>query len=255
MKNPRTILITGASSGIGEALARRYAGSGVSLFLSGRDALRLEAVGAACTASGAAVSTKIIDVGDQQAMADWIADIDQATALDLVIANAGISGGTGGNGLRGLDAATREIFRINVDGVFNTVHPTLTAMRGRRTGQIAIVSSVAGFVGMPSSPGYSASKAAVRSYGEALRGRYARDGVEVSVICPGFVESRITAANKFHMPFLMPVDKAARIIVRGLARNQGRIAFPWPTYAMIRLAAMLPVFIVEKLFSRLPDKD
>jgi len=254
MRDPRAILITGASSGIGEALARRYAGPGRSLFLSGRDEARLETVAAASTALGAEVSTQIIDVGDQQAMADWIADIEAHTPLDLVIANAGISGGTGGDNLRGLDAATREMFRINVDGVFNTVHPALTAMRTRQRGQIAIVSSVAGFIGLPSSPGYGASKAAVRSYGEALRGRYARDGVAVSVICPGFVESRITAANKFRMPFLMPVDKAAGIIVRGLARNRGRIAFPWPMYATIRLAAMLPVFVVERLFSRLPDK-
>ena len=254
LQNPRTILITGASSGIGEALALDYARAGRTLLLSGRDAARLEAVGAACAGRGATVSLKTIDVGDEQAMAEWIGEADEKTPLDLVIANAGVSGGAGAGKAGGLNQATREIFRVNVEGVFNTVHPALALMRARGRGQIALVSSMAGFVGMPSSPGYGAGKAAVRSYGEALRGRYAADGVEISVICPGFVVSRITARNKFPMPILMSADKAAGIIVRGLARNQGRIAFPWPMYALIRLISMLPVFVVEKMFRRLPDK-
>ena len=100
------------------------------------------------------------------------------------------------------------------------------ATRGR--GQLAVVSSLAGFRGLASSPAYSASKAAVRVYGEAMRGFAARYGVEVSVVCPGFVRSRLTATNQFPMPLLMDSDKAARIIAKGLERNRGRIAFPWP---------------------------
>jgi short-subunit dehydrogenase len=250
LQNPETILITGASSGIGEALARHYAKAGVTLVLTGRNQERLSRVETACREQGATVVAKAIDVADQLAMADWIAEIDSRSPLDLVIANAGISGGASG----GLDNATREIFRINVEGTFNTVHPALTVMRARQRGQIALVSSLAGYIGMPGAPGYGASKAAVRSYGEALRGRYAAAGIEVSVISPGFVVSGITDKNKFPMPFLMTADKAAGIIARGLARNKSRIAFPWPMYAAIRLAAMLPVFVTEKLFGRLPKK-
>jgi len=251
LQNPKTILITGASSGIGEALALHYAKAGVTLVLAGRNPERLARVETACQERGASAITKAIDVGNEIAMANWIGEIDAQTPLDLVIANAGISGGASG----GLDAATREIFRINVEGTFNTVHPALTVMRSRQRGQIALVSSLAGYIGMPGAPGYGASKAAVRSYGEALRGRYAAAGIEVSVISPGFIVSGITDKNNFPMPFLMAADKAAGIIARGLARNKSRIAFPWPMYAAIRLAAMLPVVVTEKLFGRLPAKD
>ncbi len=250
---PGAILITGASSGIGEALARDYAESGRFLALSGRDEERLEGVAEACRGFGAEVAAQTVDVADRDATAKWISDIDADHPLDLVIANAGIAAGTGGRGES--ENQTRDIFAINLAGVINTVWPALGPMRKRRHGQIAIVSSIAGFRGSPGTPAYSASKAAVKAYGEALRGWLKPDGIRVSVVCPGFVRTRMTEKNDFPMPFVMDAAKAARIIRRGLERNKARIAFPWPMYFLAWLLGALPPGWTEPLLKRVPKKD
>ena len=252
METPRSILITGASSGIGAALAREFAAPGIGLALSGRDTDRLAEVSAACRSSGAEVDERILDVADREAMEDWISAVDAARPIDLVIANAGISGGTAGDG-EGEDQA-RAIFRTNMDGVLNTVYPAAGYMRRRGSGQIAIMSSLASFRGYPGAPAYSSSKAAVRVYGEALRGALAVDGIGVSVICPGYVRSRMTDANKFPMPMLMDAERAARIIRRGLVNNRARIAFPWPVYAVALMFGALPPWLIDPLMVRLPKK-
>jgi short-subunit dehydrogenase len=128
-------------------------------------------------------------------------------------------------------------------------------MRKRGRGHIAITSSIAGFRGMPGAPAYSASKAAVKAYGEALRGWLAADGVRVSVICPGYVESRMTAGNAFPMPFLMSAERAARIIKRGIEHNRARIVFPWPTATAAWLLGFLPPAWTDPLLTRLPKKE
>lgn len=243
------ILITGASSGIGEALAFVYAAPGVHLSLSGRDAARLEAVVAACRSKGAVANGAIVDAADEVATTEWIKACDAQAPLDLVVANAGISGGMGSH------EQTRRILRTNVDGVVNTVLPAVDVMRPRKRGQIAIVSSLAGFRGLGGAPAYGASKAAVRVWGEGLRPILARDGIGMSVVCPGFVVSRMTDVNKFHMPFLMDTDKAARIIQRGLTANKGRISFPWPMAFVVWLLSILPNRLAELLTHGLPDKN
>jgi short-subunit dehydrogenase len=242
--DPRSILITGASSGIGESLALAYARSGLFLALAGRDGDRLEAVAAACRAKGAAVETAAFDVSEAAATARWLEDADDRHRLDLVVANAGVSlSGAGPGGVL-------RLLEINVGGVFNTVLPSIPRFRERRHGQIAIMSSIAGLRGLPSAPAYAASKAAVRSWGEGLRGRLEPEGIGVSVICPGFVESRITAANPFPMPMIMPAERAARIIVRGLARNKPRIGFPWRAILGMTLLAALPQDLANHLLMR-----
>ena len=251
--SPRAILITGASSGIGEALARDYAGPGRFLALSGRDAGRLEAVAEACRTFGAEVAAATVDVQDRDATRRWIAGLDAEHGLDLVIANAGVSAGTGGRGEN--ETQARDIFAINLAGVLNTVWPVIPAMRERGQGQIAIISSVVAFRGLPGAPAYSASKAAVRAYGEALRGWLAADGVRVSVVCPGFVRTRMTEGNVYPMPFLMDADKAARIIRRGLKRDRARIGFPWPSYLGMWLLGALPPGLTDRLFKRIPKKE
>ncbi|NKB57880.1 MAG: SDR family NAD(P)-dependent oxidoreductase [Alphaproteobacteria bacterium] len=252
MTHPKSILITGASSGIGAALAQEYAAPGVRMALGGRDLVRLDAVGDACRSAGADIAGSVIDVTDHSAMREWLEAEDRQVPLDLVVANAGISGGAADGGESSAQAS--EIFRTNVDGVLNTVHPAAEVMRRRGRGQIAIMSSLAAFRGFPGAPAYSASKASVRVYGEALRGALAVDGVRVSVICPGYIRSRMTDANTFPMPMLMDADRAARIIRRGLSKNRPRIAFPWPVYAVAWLLGVLPPRLTDPLMSRLPKK-
>ncbi|AWK86901.1 SDR family NAD(P)-dependent oxidoreductase [Azospirillum thermophilum] len=252
MRAPRSVVITGGSSGIGEALALLYAAPGVALALTGRDAARLEEVAARCRAEGATVTTARLDSSDRAGMADWLAEVDARTPVDLLIANAGISAGTGG-GMETEEQA-RRIFAVNLDGVLNTVHPLLPAMRVRRRGQIALMSSLAAFRGFPGAPAYCASKAAVRVYGESLRDDLAAEGVGVSVICPGFVKSRMTAVNRFPMPFLMETEAAARVIRRGLERNRARIAFPLPMAASVWLLSLLPPGWTDGLLVRAPRK-
>lgn len=260
MREPKAILITGASSGLGEGLALAYAGPGAFLAISGRDEERLAAVGNACRDKGAEVETEILDVVDAAAMEAWIRRIDAARPLELVIANAGIGAGTGRHGEP--SEQVRRVFGINCDGVLNTVLPAVERMLARERpdsrkprGQIAIMSSLAGFLGFAGAPAYSATKAAVKVYGEALRGALYKDGIEVSVICPGFVKSRMTARNKYPMPFLMDTDRAVEIMRRGLAKNRARIAFPFPVYAMVWLLAALPPRLTDLFMRRLPAKE
>ena len=248
-QTPRNVLITGASSGIGEALARHYAAPGTTLALTGRDRERLTAVAAACSAAGAAVESAAIDVIDRDGLRAWIEGVDDRAPLDLVIANAGISAGMGAR--REDEAAARRVLATNLEGVLNTVFPVMPRMIARRAGQIALVSSLAAFRGLPTAPAYSASKAAVKSLGEAWRLQLEGDGIRVSVVCPGFVTTRMTARNKFPMPFLMSAERAAEIIARGLARDVGRIAFPWPTAAVSWLMGALPGRLSDALTRRL----
>ncbi len=252
MWNPRSIVITGASSGIGEELAYAYAAPGVVLGLTGRDPGRLAAVAERCRGLGAEVEDVVLDAADRDAMAAWLAAVDARAPVDLVIANAGISAGTG-DGTESEEQA-RRIFRVNLDGVLNTVHPLLPRMQARGRGQIALMASLAAFRGMPGAPAYCASKAAVRVYGESLRGELAGQGIGVSVICPGFVKSRMTAVNRFPMPFLMETPTAARVIKRALAGNKGRISFPAPMAAAVWLLAALPVGWTDSLLRMAPKK-
>jgi NAD(P)-dependent dehydrogenase (short-subunit alcohol dehydrogenase family) len=234
----RHILITGASSGIGAALARRYAGADTRLALGGRDGARLDAVAAACRERGALVAAELIDVTDPAATRRWVLAADAESPLDLVIANAGISSHAGAE--IESEARARAVLAVNLDGVLNTAYPALERMAGRGRGQIALMSSLAGYRGFPDAPAYSASKAAVKALAEAWRGALAARGIRVSAICPGFIETPMTARNKFRMPFLMTAERAADIIAKGLERDRARISFPWPMTLGSWLVAAVP---------------
>ncbi len=246
------ILITGASSGIGRALAISYSKSGVNLFLSGRNKEKLQETKKLCEALKANVLLEILDVRDEEKCKSYIEKIEEKYEVYLVIANAGISAGTEG-GPESFDQV-KSIFQTNLDGVLNIIHPTIEKMKNRKKGQIAIISSLAGFRGLPSSPAYSGSKAAVRVYGEALRGNLAKLGIKVNVICPGYVKTPMTAVNNFPMPFIISDERCARIIQNGLAKNKSRIAFPFPLYFTVWLLTLISTKITDPIFARLPGK-
>ena len=246
----RTILITGASSGIGKALALRVSEAGVTLALSGRDGPRLNAVAGECRQRGATVVTRQIDARDRAAMTAWITGIDRETPVDLVVANAGVMSGTPPQGLiEGSDEAY-NLIEINVLGVLNTVQPLLAPMMERRHGQIAIVSSLAAFIALPDSPSYCASKSAVLSYGLALRALLADKGINVSVICPGYITTPMSAREQVRKPQEMSAEKAADIIVPGLAKNRAVIAFPRRLALLTRINALLPDRLRRALLPR-----
>ncbi len=244
------VLITGASSGIGAALARSLAEPGRHLFLLARSRERLAATVRACEAKGATATAIVCDVRDKATMAEAVCAADDAVPLALVIANAGI--GVVGGRAEELECIAEDVFAVNVTGVFHTVHPILPRMCARGQGQICLIASIAGLYGLAPAPAYSASKAAIIAYGQGLRGRYAKGGVRISVACPGFVRTPMTADNRFPMPFLLDADDAARRILRGLARDKPIIGFPWPLYAAARLLTYLPAGLADRLMRSLP---
>lgn len=245
------ILITGASSGIGAALAEQYAKAGTTLILIGRNAERLDAVAARCRANGAEVITGYIDVTDKEKLAAFIVEADAKHPIDLAIANAGISAGNFDGELL---ARADEVFGVNLNGVLNTIHPLIPRMVARKRGHIALMSSLAGIRALPSAAAYSASKAAVRFYGDALRGELKQHHVHVSVITPGWITTPLTAKNDFPMPLLMSAERAAARIIHSLAQKKSRVAFPRRLYLPLRWLDALPIFVSDPLFARMPKK-
>ena len=234
------IVISGASSGLGRALSLEYAGRGVSLGLLGREEARLREIAAQAEARGATVRAAAIDVRDSKAMRSYLLDFDAASPIDCVIASAGVTMVTPPESdVEDLTKAA-QLFEVNLNGVMNTIAPIAPLMRGRRSGQIALFGSIAAFAPPPDSPTYAASKAALVAFGLATRALYRADGVSVSVICPGFVDTPMTRSFSSWKPFLISSEEAARRIRRGLERRKAIIAFPWPLYAAARLQQWLP---------------
>lgn len=246
----RSILITGASSGIGAALARTYSGTGVRLALSARNADRLEAVAVACRSNGADVRTALVDVRDADAVAGWVTAEDSATPIDLAIACAGITGGVAPHRPMEKPDAVRAIVETNLLGALNTVLPALAAMQPRARGRVAMVGSLAGLRGLPYSPAYCAAKAALAAYAQALRGTAGKAGLGVTMVLPGFVDTPLDNAVRSAKPFRMSPEKAAGIIKRGLARGRRSIVFPRRLYFALKVAAALPDILIDPILRR-----
>ena len=251
MRSPFPVtIITGASSGLGSALAHAYARPQAVLGLLGRDRHRLRATAEACEAKGARAKAAAIDVADAPAMAAWLGQFDREHPVDLVVANAGISAGPEPDSpSEGVETATRQIC-VNLLGAINTVEPLLPAMCARGRGQVAVVASIAAYRGLPYSPGYCASKAGLRAYAEALRPRLAPRGVGVTIVCPGFFNSPMTDRFNGPTPFLASGEAAARIVKRGIDRGRRRVAFPWPLVLGLQFCDIAPAFIGDAILRR-----
>jgi short-subunit dehydrogenase len=237
---PRTVVITGASGGIGEALALRYAREPARLGLLGRNNLRLGEVAAACRRDATEVQTASIDVRNRQDLRAWLEAFDEAGPVDLLIANAGVMAGTAADGSIESSDDSCALLETNVLGVVNAIHPLLPRMMSRGRGQIGIVGSIAGLVPLPDSPSYCASKSAILSYGLALRGLMRPRGIGVTVICAGYVTTSMSQQESGWKPFEMSAARAAELIHRGLARNQAVVAFPFLLALLARIGGILP---------------
>lgn len=247
MHEPKSILITGAGRGIGTALARAYADTDVHLFLGDIHAERLASV---CSSLGQFSSTihgRVIDITDRAAMEDWIAEAESIKPLDLVIANAAISHG---NKVREeTEDQIRAVFAVNLDGTLNTILPALRRFRERKQGQIAVMSSLAGFRGFPHAPSYCATKSAIRIFGQGLRARVKREGVSISVVIPAFVRTPMTDANLYGMPGIIEADKAASIIKAKLAKKKPEFIFPQPYPLLAWLLSVVPPSLIARITS------
>ena len=246
------VFVTGASSGIGAALARHYAKPGTSLGLFARRADALAAL--AESLSPASVAVYAGDVRDEEALRRAATDFMTRIGMpDIVIASAGISVGTS-TAHREDNAQFRAILETNVLGMVHTFQPFLPAMISARSGRLVGIASVAGFRGLPGAGAYSASKAAVISYLESLRVELYGTGVSVVTICPGYVATPMTAGNPYRMPFLMPADKAARLIARAIARRRRFYVLPWQMAGLGKLFRIVPKRLYDRVFSRAKRK-
>jgi short-subunit dehydrogenase len=243
------VVITGASSGLGAALARSYAGPGSVLGLIGRNEERLGLTADACRALGAAVETAAIDVADGPAMEAWLTGFDSAHPIDLLVANAGISAGPDPEAAGEPASLTLRQINVNLAGAVHTIAPLVPRLCARGRGRIVVIASVAAYRGLPNSPGYCASKAGVRAYAEALRPRLAGYGVGVTVVCPGFFSSPMTDRWDGPTPFLTSGEGAARRVKRGIDRGRSRIDFPWPLVFGMRFCDLAPAMIGDRILA------
>jgi short-subunit dehydrogenase len=248
--NKKTLLITGASRGIGEQLAYRYASSHTNLILIARDLKKLEAVAQYCKKQGAHTLYEGIDVQDGPALKEFISELDANMPIDLVIANAGVSSTLQSNWQPEHEEEIHQVFAVNLQGTLNTVSPLIHKMIERKKGQIALMGSMAGLRGLPQSPSYCASKAALHIYGQSLRAWLSRYHVGVSVICPGYVKTQMSDRLTGFKPFLISSEKAAHIIHKGLLKNKNHIAFPWPLHYLTQLSRLLPSKLVDTVLNQ-----
>lgn len=250
---PQSIFITGASSGIGKALSIQFAAKNITLFLCGRNKERLEQTASACEEKGAIVHLFLFDTTNKEEAQEAVLKANKIKKIDLLIANAGVSGGVLGK--EDSIESIRQIFDTNIYGVINTVLPVIDIFKKQGGGQIALMSSIAGFRGLMNCPAYSSSKNFVKAWGEALRGSLKEYNIKVNVICPGFVKTPLTDKNLFKMPFLMQPEKASLIIQKGILKNKGIIAFPMIMHFLIALLSGLPRFLTNPIFEYLPQKE
>jgi len=250
--NKKTIIITGASSGIGKAIAIQYASPNTRLFLFGRSKDRLDQTASICRMRLAEVIIIINDIRDQEITKIQIENICNNYKVDILISSAGISAGTLGKPETA--EQVNEIFSTNLNGNLNVIMPALPFMIKNKMGTIVFISSMAGLIGLSSSPSYSASKAAIKSFADALRAYLKQFHVQVSLVIPGYVDTPMTEVNNFPMPFKISAELAAQIIIKGIEKNKGLIVFPKIIYFALKLLNLLPYRFIDYINSKLPGK-
>ncbi|MFH1468840.1 MAG: SDR family NAD(P)-dependent oxidoreductase [Pseudomonadota bacterium] len=246
----KTVLLTGASSGIGQDLALVLAGWGCKLVLVARRAEKLAELAAACEAAGAEVQVCAADVADRARMAEVAREAqDRFGFVDIVIANAGVGGL---NPARHFDLDMHaQTFAINVLGTANTLAPFIAPMVAAGRGQLVGVSSLAAFRGLPNAASYSSSKAAQARMLESWRVDLRPHGVAVSCIHPGFVVSPMTDHSAFTMPFMVKTRASSLIIARAIARRRAVTLYPWPMRLLTLLNRVMPCWLYDRLMPRL----
>lgn len=248
----KTVLITGANKGIGAALALSYAKEHAQLILIARDETQLAKVASDCLKAGAqGVSTVKLDLTQFEHVRSTLQQLDLEHQVDLVIANAGTTNSLGKLGEPEQWHDTLRVLNTNLTGLVATIEPLILGMRERKKGQIALISSLAAFRGMPITPAYSASKAGVKAYGEALRGWLRHSNIQVSVIYPGFVKSAMSDRFEGQKPWMLSPEKAAHIITRGLDKNHAHITFPFLLSLGTRALALAPSWLADPIMDAL----
>lgn len=237
---PRQILITGATGAIGSALAMAYAAPACLLTLQGRDRSKLAEVARRCEARGARVQVRAVDLAAPTELQAWLNELAVQPAPDLAVLNAGVTSHIGAQGEGETWESVARVLDVNLKAAIAVTEALLPAMRARGSGQLALISSLSAYFGLPVTPTYCASKAALKAYGEALRGWLGPEGIAVSVVMPGFVESAMSDQFPAPKPFMVSPQRAAGLIRRGLARDRARIAFPWLLRAGMWWLAVLP---------------
>lgn len=246
-----SVLITGASSGIGAALARTYAVSGCRLVLWGRDEARLAAIAEQCRARGASIETACFDLTDFAALAEHLVAADSRQALDLAIFNAGLGGSLPNDQVAQDVGAAQRLANVNFTVPVIGANLLAQRMAGRGGGQIVLVGSIAESFPLPMAPLYAGTKAGLALFAEAFGLRLARYGIAVTLISPGFVDTPMSRSLDEPKPFLIDADKAAAIIARKIARRARHVVLPWQFAVIGALARLVPRSILRAVLSRL----
>lgn len=240
------VFITGASSGLGEALARHYAAAGATLGLVARREAPMRDLAASLPGQH---QVYVVDVAEPARLAEAAAHFCATVGLpDVVIANAGVSVGTLTEHAEDIDAFER-VLRTNLLGMVATFQPFVELMRGRGQGRLVGIASVAGIRGLPGAGAYSASKAGTLAYLESLRVELHGSGVKVVTVAPGYIHTPMTAVNPYPMPFILPAAEAARRIARVVERGERYAVVPWQMAWVARVLGILPRWLFDRLFA------